>query len=92
MHDDEPTEADRERKLLADLDGISDYDSWRTMVRWMATQLCRENPRLLAEIVIRRGQMRAADRRKTAFDHEVDEPEIIAQEFAHVGLRIVTTD
>jgi hypothetical protein len=87
--DDKPTDADRERHLLATLDGM-DLVCWRTLVRWFAPQLAKENPKLLAEIVIRRGQANAVLRKQIAGgSFDVDEAEIIAQEFGEAGLRVV---
>ncbi len=51
-------DCEKEKKLLASLDAMG-WDEWLTLVRWIAGKLCEENPKLLAEIIIRRGAIRA---------------------------------
>jgi hypothetical protein len=53
-------DCEKEKKLLRDLDTMV-WDSWLSMVRWAAPTLARDNPKLLAEIIIRRGMKRAAE-------------------------------
>ncbi len=51
-------DSEKEKKLLASLDAMG-WDEWLTLVKWFVAKLCDENPKLLAEIIIRRGAIRA---------------------------------
>jgi hypothetical protein len=82
------SETSKEWRLLRDLDAMP-YDSWFPIVRWMAPQLAVENNALLAEIVLRRGQMEIANRDGLS-DHAKTEQ--LSFMFAKVGLEIVIAE
>jgi hypothetical protein len=71
----------RELAVLAALDR-EDGEAWCSMVAFMAPQLCRENNKLLIEILSRRAA------RLKAAGSSMDVHEILAGQMAIVGVRL----
>lgn len=79
---------DRERRVLEQLDAMGDKIAWEAIVRHMATSLAKENPKLLVEIIVRRG-LKIAEARAKAGALGVDTAEVVAIEFDCVGVGVV---
>lgn len=88
MDGNEKTDCDREKKLLADLDAM-DFESWRTMVRWCAASLAASNNALLAEIIIRRGELESKKRTNLDADGRLERMSFL---FADVGVKLVVVE
>jgi hypothetical protein len=80
-------ENDRELRLLKQLDDMTDSLAWESIVKYMAPQLCQQNPKLMFEIVARRA-LKLIDERKRTYDGKIDQAEMIAQQFGTVGLKL----
>jgi len=76
-------DCEKEKKLLRDLDTMT-WDSWLSMVRWSAPTLSRDNPKLLAEIIIRRGMKRAIELK---LHEDYARIEHVAGVFGEVGVK-----
>lgn len=88
MNGNEKTDCDREKKLLADLDAM-DYESWRTMVRWAAPSLAANSNALLAEIIIRRGDLESKKRTDLDADGRLERMSFL---FADVGVKLTVVE
>jgi len=83
----ESNACERELKLLGDLD-VMDFDSGRTLVGWIAPSLAEANNALLAEIILRRGDIES---KKLAHFDRHSQLERMSLLFASVGVKLVVS-